>query len=93
MKERTISRGYIKLLAIKIEPIEAKILEEINTTDQKDVEYFKKKYLNIINVILFLIHMNRDDNITFSDYKRISKSIGCFDYLVDLITKNQWNII
>ena len=93
VKEKVVSSGYIKLLALYIGHLETEIIMERNTNSQNDIDSFKEKYNEDMNIIIFVIHMNYDDDIKFSDYQKIRKDIHCFDYLRDIVTKKNGKII
>ena len=46
------------------------IIMEKNTNCQEDIDAFREKYGNIKSVIIFVIHMNYDNDIMFSDYQK-----------------------
>ena len=66
---------------------------ERNTNSQNDIDSFKEKYNGDKNIIIFVIHMDYDDDIKFSDYQKICKDIHCFDYLRDIVTEKNGQII
>ena len=89
-----VSHGYIKLLALSIGHLETEIIMERNTNSQSDIDAFKEKYGNIKSVIIFVIHMNYNNNdIMFSDYQKVCENIHCFDYLRDITTKKKGRIL
>ena len=93
VEEKVVSSGYIKLLALYIGHLETEIIMERNTNSKHDVDSFKEKYNGDKNIIIFVIHMNYDDDIKFSDYQKICKDIHCFDYLRDIVTEKNGQII
>lgn len=92
-EEKVVSSGYIKLLALYIGHLETEIIMERNTNSQNDIDSFKEKYNGDKNIIIFVIHMDYDDNIKFSDYQKVRKEIHCFDYLRDIVTEKNGQII
>lgn len=93
-EEKIVSHGYIKLLALSINHLETEIIMERNTNDQHDVDSFKEKYGDIKNILIFIIHMEYDENnIMFSDYKKVCENIHCYDYMRDLLTKKSGKMI
>ena len=90
---KVVSHGYIKLLALSIGHLETEIIMERNTNSQYDIDAFKEKYGNIKSVIIFVIHMEYDDNIMFEDYQKVCDGIHCFDYLRNLLTKKNGKMI
>ena len=86
VSNKVVTNGYIKLLALSVGHLETEIVMEKNTNCQEDIDAFREKYGNIKTIIIFIIHMETCDDIVFSDYKKISKDIHCFDYLRDIVT-------
>ena len=66
---------------------------ERNTNNQHDIDVFKEKYGNIKSVIIFIIHMDYDNDIMFEDYQKVCEDIHCFDYLRNIITKKNGKMI
>ena len=92
-EEKVVTHGYIKLLALSIGHLETEIIMERNTNSQYDIDVFKEKYGNIKSVIIFVIHMDFDKDIMFSDYQKVCDGIHCFDYLRNIITKKNGKMI
>ena len=90
---KVVSHGYIKLLALSIGHLETEIIMERNTNSQHDIDAFKEKYGNIKSVIIFVIHMDYDNDIMFEDYQKVCEGIHCFDYLRNLVTKKNGRMI
>lgn len=85
--DKAVSHGYIKLLALSISHLETEIIMEKNTNCQHDIDSFKEKYGGIKNIIIFVMHMEFEENdIMFSDYQKICENIHCYDYMRDLLT-------
>lgn len=85
--DKVVTNGYIKLLALSISHLETGIIMEKNTNSQQDIDSFKDKYGDIKNILIFIIHMEYEENdIMFSDYQKINENIHCFDYLRDIVT-------
>ena len=85
--DKVATNGYIKLLALSISHLETEIIMEKNTNSQQDIDSFKDKYGDIKNILIFIIHMEYEENdIMFSDYQKINENIHCFDYLRDIVT-------
>lgn len=85
--EKVVEVGYIKLLALDIDHLETTILMEVNTNCQRDIDDFKASYANKKSIVIFIIHMNLDEDIKITDYKKICDTIHPFDYVRNLITK------
>ena len=86
MTDKVVTNGYIKLLALSISHLETEIIMEKNTNSQQDIDSFKDKYGDIKNILIFIIHMEYEENdIMFSDYQKINANIHCFDYLRDIV--------
>ena len=92
-EDKVVSNGYIKLLALSIGHLETEIIMERNTNSQHDIDSFKEKYGGIKSVIIFILHMDYENDIMFSDYQKISKKIHCFDYLRDIITNKGGEVL
>ena len=93
MTDKVVTDGYIKLLALSVGHIETEIVREKNTNKQEDIDAFREKYGNIKSIIIFIIHMDKCDNIVYDDYKKIDKDIHCFDYLRDLVTNKGGEVL
>lgn len=91
--EKVVTDGYIKLLALSVSHLMTEIIMEKNTNCQEDIDSFRNKYGNIKSIIIFIIHMNRCDDILYDDYKKIDKDIHCFDYLRDLVTNKNGEVL
>lgn len=92
-QEKVVSHGYIKLLALNIGHLETEIIMERNTNNQHDIDCFKDKYGNEKNIIIFVIHMDYDNDIMFSDYQKVCEDIHCFDYLRNLMSNKNGRMI
>ena len=92
-EEKVVTHGYIKLLALSIGHLETEIIMERNTNSQYDIDVFKEKYGNIKSVIIFVIHMDFDKDIMFSDYQKVCEDIHCFDCLRNIITKKNGKML
>lgn len=93
-QEKAVSHGYIKLIALSIDHLETNIIMERNTNNQHDIDSFKEKYGGIKNILIFIMHMEYDENdIMFSDYQKICENIHCYDYMRDLMTKKSGKML
>ena len=92
-EDKVVSNGYIKLLALSVGHLETEIIMEQNTNSQQDIEFFKEKYGGIKSVIIFILHMDYENDIMFGDYQKICKNIHCFDYLRTLMSKKNGKMI
>ena len=93
VSNKVVTDGYIKLLALSVGHLETEIVMEKNTNCQEDIDAFREKYGNIKTIIIFIIHMETCDDIVFDDYKKISKDIHCFDYLRDIVTNKDGEVL
>ena len=91
--DKVVADGYIKLLALSVGHIETEIVREKNTNNQEDIDAFREKYGNIKSIIIFIIHMNKCNDIVYDDYKKIDKDIHCFDYLRDIVTNKGGEVL
>ena len=92
-EEKVVSHGYIKLLALNIGHLETEIIMEKNTNCQEDIDAFREKYGNIKSIIIFIIHMDKCDDIVYDDYRKIDRDIHCFDYLRDIVTNKGGEVL
>ena len=92
-ENKVVSNGYIKLLALSVGHLETEIVMERNTNSQQDIESFKEKYGGIKSVIIFILHMDYENDIMFSDYQKICENIHCFDYLRDIVKNKGGEIL
>ena len=91
--DKVVTDGYVKLLALSVSHLMTEIIMEKNTNCQEDIDAFREKYGNIKSVIIFIMHMDYDDDIMFADYQKVCKDIHCFDYLRNIITKKNGKVI
>ena len=91
--DKVVTDGYIKLLALSVGHIETEIVREKNTNNQEDIDAFREKYGNIKTIIIFIIYMNKCEDIVYDDYKKICKNIHCFDYLRDIVTNKGGEVL
>ena len=70
MDNKVVTDGYVKLLALSVSHLMTEIIMEKNTNCQEDIDAFREKYGNIKSIIIFVIHMNYDNDIMFSDYQK-----------------------
>ena len=91
--DKVVEYGYIKLLALEVDHMETTILMERNTNSQYDIDEFKELYGDNKGAVIFIIHMNYDNDIKFKDYKMICETIHPFDYVRDLITKKNGRML
>lgn len=91
--DKVVNIGYIKLLALSIGHLETEIIMEKNTNSQEDIDAFREKYGNMKTIIIFIIHMDYDNDIMFSDYQKVCEDIHCFDYLRNLMSKKNGRMI
>ena len=90
--KKVVESGYIKLIALDVDHLETTILMERNTNSQCDIDEFKELYGERNNVVIFIIHMDYDDDIKFSDYKKIVPSFHPFDYVRDLVSNKNGTV-
>ena len=56
-------------------------------------ESFKDKYSGIKSVIIFILHMDYENDIMFGDYQKVCENIHCFDYLRDIVTNKGGEVL
>ena len=91
--DKVVNEGYIKLLAISVSHLMTEIIMEKNTNCQEDIDAFREKYGNIKSIIIFIIHMNKCEDIVYDDYRKIDRDIHCFDYLRDIVTNKGGEVL
>ena len=91
--DKVVNEGYIKLLALSVSHLMTEIIMEKNTNCQEDIDAFREKYGNIKTIIIFIIHMDKCEDIVYDDYKKIDKDIHCFDYLRDIVTNKGGEVL
>ena len=89
-EEKVVSHGYIKLLALNIGHLETEIIMERNTNSQHDIDAFKEKYGNIKSVIIFILHMDYDNDIMFSDYQKSMWRYSLFWLFTEFYEQEKW---
>lgn len=92
-EERVVSKGYIKLLAIKIDHIETKILLEENANTWHDIDNFIRLCGHRKNIVIYVMHIRSEVRLTYKDYQKIMRNIHWFDYMGDLIRRKHGTII
>ena len=92
-EERVVSSRYVKLLAIDTSHINTRILIERNADNWHDVDDFMRICGHMKDVIIYVIHMNYEEKLTYKDYQKIFPNIHWFDYMEDLLGKKQGKII
>ena len=73
MDNKVVTDGYIKLLALSVSHLMTEIIMEKNTNCQEDIEAFKEKYGNIKSIIIFIIHMDKCDDIGMMIIRKLVK--------------------
>lgn len=79
-------KNYIKLLCIRIDHFESFIEDEVNTTDEKEIEDFIERYKNHDGLKILIFEMNSMDMISFEDIKKFIHNAHVFDYMRQLIS-------
>lgn len=91
--ERFVADGYVKMIAIDVNDLESKIVDERNTNYLCDIEHFQEKYSKQHNVKCVYIHMDSNYEINFVDYQKIHKHIHPFDYMRDVVKNHSGKLI
>lgn len=78
-------KNYIKLLCIRLNHFESFIEDEVNTTDEKEIENFINRYKNREGLKILIFEMDSMEMITFEDVKKIIHNAHVFDYMRQLI--------
>lgn len=78
-------KNYIKLLCIRLNHFESFIEDEVNTTDEKEIENFINRYKNREGLKILIFEMDSMEMITFEDVRKIIHNAHVFDYMRQLI--------
>lgn len=91
--ERLVKNGYVKMIAIDVNDLESKIVDERNTNFLCDIENFQKKYSKHSTVKCVYIHMEDNYNIAFEDYTKIHPHLHPFDYMRNIVKRFDGKLI
>ena len=74
-------KNYIKLLCLRVDHFESFVVDEINTTDTKEIEDFINLYQGREGLKILMIQMANMEMVTFDQIKKIIQNAHVFDYI------------
>ena len=79
-------KNYIKLLCIRIDHIESYVVDEINTSDEKEINDFIKTYKHRKGLKILIFEMADDVHIiTYEQMQSFIHTLHVFDYIRQVI--------
>ena len=79
-------KNYIKLLCIRIDNIESYVVDEINTSDEKEINDFIKTYKHRKGLKILIFEMADDVHIiTYEQMQSFIHTLHVFDYIRQVI--------
>ena len=91
--ERLVKNGYVKMIAIDVNDLESKIIDERNTNFLCDIENFQKKYSSLHTIKCVYIHMDDNYDISFDDYTKVHPHLHPFDYMRNIVKRFDGKLI
>lgn len=73
--------NYIKLLCLRVDHFESFVVDEINTTDSKEIEDFVNLYQGREGLKILMIQMANMEMVTFDQIKKVIQNAHVFDYI------------
>ena len=84
-------KNYIKLICIRIDHIESYVVDELNTSDEKEINDFIKMYKHRRGLKILIFEMSDDVHIiTYEQMQSFIHTLHVFDYIRQII-KNETN--
>ena len=84
-------KNYIKLLCIRIDHIESYVVDELNTSDEKEINDFIKMYKHRKGLKILIFEMSDDVHIvTYEQMQSFIHTLHVFDYIRQII-ENETN--
>ena len=84
-------KNYIKLLCIRIDHIESYVVDELNTSDEKEINDFIKMYKHRRGLKILIFEMSDDVHIiTYEQMQSFIHTLHVFDYIRQII-ENETN--
>ena len=84
-------KNYIKLICIRIDHIESYVVDELNTSDEKEINDFIKMYKHRRGLKILIFEMSDDVHIiTYEQMQSFIHTLHAFDYIRQII-KNETN--
>ena len=73
--------NYIKLLCLRVDHFESFVVDEINTTNPKEIEDFVSLYQGREGLKILMIQMANMEMVTFDQIKKVIQNAHVFDYI------------
>jgi hypothetical protein len=84
-------KNYIKLLCIRIDHIESYVVDELNTSDEKEINDFIKMYKHRKGLKILIFEMADETHvITYEQMQSFIHTLHVFDYIRQII-ENETN--
>ena len=84
-------KNYIKLLCIRIDHIESYVVDELNTSDEKEINDFIKMYKHRKGLKILIFEMTDEAHmITYEQMQSFIHTLHVFDYIRQII-ENETN--
>lgn len=84
-------KNYIKLLCIRIDHIESYMVDELNTSDEQEINDFIKMYKHRKGLKILIFEMNDEAHIvTYEQMQSFIHTLHVFDYIRQVI-ENETN--
>ena len=79
-------KNYIKLLCIRIDHIESYVVDELNTSDEQEINEFIKTYKHRRGLKILIFEMGDDTHvITYEQMQSFIHTLHVFDYIRQVI--------
>lgn len=87
-------KNYIKLLCIRIDHIESYVVDELNTSDEKEINDFIKMYKHRRGLKILIFEMSDDVHvITYEQMQSFIHTLHVFDYIRKIIENESNNFV
>ena len=87
-------KNYIKLLCIRIDHIESYVVDELNTSDEKEINDFIKMYKHRRGLKILIFEMSDDVHIiTYEQMQSFIHTLHVFDYIRKIIENEANNFV
>ena len=84
-------KNYIKLICIRIDHIESYVVDELNTSDEKEINDFIKMYKHRKDLKILIFEMTDESHmITYEQMQSFIHTLHVFDYIRQII-ENETN--
>ena len=87
-------KNYIKLLCIRIDHIESYVVDELNTSDEQEINEFIKTYKHRRGLKILIFEMADDVHIiTYEQMQSFIHTLHVFDYIRQVIENESNKLI